>query len=156
VSAERIGLLVHLLGSFAFVGGIITAGSAFEVARRRRSAVEIAAVLKVSRVGAIVALFGGVVLLVGGFWLAGHLGVFRTRWLQASVLAFLLSFLLGIVGGRRPRKARELATSIASGGEGNVDEMRALLNDRAALFVNYLSAALALVVLVLMVWQPSF
>ncbi|MEI7692629.1 MAG: hypothetical protein WCJ50_08935, partial [Actinomycetes bacterium] len=77
MSAERIGLLVHLLGAFAFVGGIITAGSAFEVARRRRSAVEIAAVLKVSRVGAIVALFGGVVLLVGGFWLAGHLGVFR-------------------------------------------------------------------------------
>ena len=117
---------------------------------------EIAAVLKVSRVGAAVAVIGGVVLLVGGFWLAGHLGVFRTRWLQASVLAFLLSFLLGIVGGRRPRKARELATSIASGGEGNVDEMRALINDRAALFVNYLSAALALAVLVLMVWQPNF
>ena len=32
----------------------------------------------------------------------------------------------------------------------------ALINDRAALFVNYLSAALALAVLVLMVWQPNF
>ncbi len=112
--------------------------------------------LQVSRVGAIVALFGGVVLLVGGFWLAGHLGVFRTRWLQATVLAFLLSFLLGIVGGGRPRKARELTTSIASGAEGDVDTMRALLNDHAALFVNYLSAALSLVVLVRMVWQPNF
>jgi len=79
VSAERVGLLIHLLGAFAFVGGIITAGSAFEVARRRRSAVEIAAVLKVSRVGAIVALFGGVVLLVGGFWLPRHLGGFPPR-----------------------------------------------------------------------------
>ena len=78
-----------------------------------------------------------------------------SSWLQASVLAFLLSLLLGMAGGRRPRQAREMAQSIASGGGGDVDQMRRLLNDRAALLTNWIAALLAVAVLVLMVWQPA-
>lgn len=156
MSAEKIGLLVHLLGAFAFIGGVLTAGVAYETARRRRSAIEVAAVLRVARTGAIVALVGGVVLLVGGFWLAGHLDLFRRRWLEASVLAFILSMAFGAVGGRRPKKARELATSIASGVGGDPDDLRRLLNDAGSRLLNYVSAFLALAVLVLMTWQPTF
>lgn len=155
MTAERIGLLIHLLGAFAFIGGVMTAGVAFEVARRRHAAIEVAAVLRVARVGALVAGIGGIVLLLGGLWLAGDMDLYRTRWLQASFLAFLLSLLFGLVGGRRPRKAREMAQSIASGGPGDPDEMRRLLNDRSALLVNWIAVILALGVLVLMIWQPA-
>lgn len=155
MTGERIGLLIHLLGAFAFVGVITTAGIAFEVARSRHTALEVAAVLRVSRVGALVGMVGGVLLLLGGLWLAGDLDLYRTRWLQLSILAFLLSLLFGAAGGRRPRKAREMAERIASGGEGDPAEMRRILNDRAALFTNYLSVLLALLVLVLMIWQPA-
>ncbi len=155
MTAERIGLLIHLLGAFAFIGGGMAAGIGFEVARRRHAAIEVAAVLRVARVGALIAGVGGVVLLLGGMWLAGDLNLYSARWLQASILAFVLSFLLGAVGGRRPRQAREMATSIASGGEGDATEMRALLNDKRALATNYASALLALGVLVLMIWQPA-
>ena len=156
VTAERVGLLIHLLGAFAFVGGITTAGIAFEVARGRRSALEVAAVLRVSRIGALVGMAGGILLLLGGLWLAGDLDLYRTRWLQLSILAFVLSLLFGAAGGRRPRQAREMAERIAAGDEGGAPErMRALLNDRAALFTNYLSVLLALLVLVLMIWQPA-
>ena len=155
MTGERIGLLIHLLGAFAFIAGIVTTGISFEVARRRHTSLEIAALLRVARVGAIIAGIGGVVLLLGGLWLAGDLNLYRTRWLQASILAFLLSLLLGMAGGRRPRKAREMAQSIASGGPGDVDEMRRLLNDRSALLVNWIAAVLAVGVLVLMIWQPA-
>jgi hypothetical protein len=155
MTGERIGLLIHLLGAFAFIAGVVTTGVCFEVARRRHTALEIAALLRAGRIGAIVAGIGGVVLLLGGLWLAGDLDLYRTRWLQASVLAFLLSLLLGMAGGRRPRQAREMAQSIASGGGGDVDQMRRLLNDRAALITNWVAALLAVGVLVLMVWQPA-
>lgn len=155
MTGERIGLLIHLLGAFAFIAGVVTTGVSFEVARRRHTALEVAALLRVARIGAIFAGVGGVVLLLGGLWLAGDLNLYRTRWLQASVLAFLLSLLLGMAGGRRPRKARELAQSIASGGGGDADEMRRLLNDRSARLVNWIAALLAVAVLVLMVWQPA-
>ncbi len=91
MTAERIGLLIHLLGAFAFIGGAMAAGIGFEVARRRHAAIEVAAVLSVARVGALIAGVGGVVLLLGGMWLAGDLDLYRTRWLQASILAFVLS-----------------------------------------------------------------
>jgi len=48
-----------------------------------------------------------------------------------------------------------MAQSIASGGGGDVDQMRRLLNDRAALVTNWIAALLAVAVLVLMVWQPA-
>ena len=85
MTAERIGLLIHLLGAFAFVAGVVTAGVSFEVARRRHTALEVAALLRAARIGAVVAGIGGVVLLLGGLWLAGDLNLYRTRWLQASV-----------------------------------------------------------------------
>lgn len=155
MTGERIGLLIHLLGAFAFIAGVVTTGVSFEVARRRHTALEVAALLRVARIGAILAGVGGVVLLLGGLWLAGDLNLYRTRWLQASILAFLLSLLLGMAGGRRPRKARELAQQIASGGGGDADEMRRLLNDRAARVTNWTAALLAVAVLVLMIWQPA-
>lgn len=156
MSVEKIGLLVHLLGAFAFIGGVVTAGAAYETARRRRSAIEVAAVLRVARTGALMAIIGGVALLVGGFWLAGQLDLFRHRWLEASILAFVLSMALGAVAGRRPKKARELATNIASGEGGDPEDLRRLLNDPGSRLLNYVSAVLALAVLVLMIWQPVF
>ncbi|MSO44479.1 MAG: DUF2269 family protein [Thermoleophilia bacterium] len=156
MSAERIGLLVHLLGAFAFIAGVVVAGVAYETARRRRAAIEVAAVLRMARVGAMIAAVGGVVLLVAGFWLAGHLEMFRTRWLELSILAFFLSFGFGAAGGRRPRRARELAVRIAAGEGGDPAELRQLLDDRLSRLVNWIAGLLALLVIVLMVVQPAF
>lgn len=135
---------------------MVKVGVASDLWCRRMSAIERAAILRVACTGAIVALVGGVVLPVGGFSLTGCPDLRRRRWIAACVPEFILSMAFGAMAGRRPKRTPELAIRSASGGGRSVNQMRAMLTDFDALFANYLSAALALVVLVLMVLQPIF
>ena len=62
---------------------------------------------------------------------------------------------LGGVGGQRPKRARKLAEQLAREGDAETPELRALLDGRLALAVNYLSAVLVLAIVVLMVFKPG-
>ncbi|HJQ73956.1 MAG TPA: hypothetical protein VJ814_03650, partial [Gaiellaceae bacterium] len=62
-------LFFHLLGAFVLVGGVVLAGVAFEVARRRVDAREIAVLLGLARVGALLVAVGSVLVLAFGLWL---------------------------------------------------------------------------------------
>jgi hypothetical protein len=67
VSSYTVALFFHILGVLLFVSGIVLAGAAFELARRREEAGEIALVLGLARIGA--ALVGPGFLIVLGFGL---------------------------------------------------------------------------------------
>ncbi len=145
-------LLFHLLGALVFVGGTLVAGVAFEAARRRDDPREIAVVLGLARWGVLLVAIGLPVLLGFGLWLVQLEGLsWDTLWIRASVLLFAGSVLLGGAGGRAPKRARKLAES----GAVSAEELRRLLGEPLALTLNYLSAALAVAILVLMVWKPS-
>jgi len=132
------------------------AGAAFESARRRERAAEVALLLGLARWGAVLVAGGGVLLLVGGFWLVGlEDGIdFGTGWVGASIALFALAVVLGTLGGRRPRRARELAERLAAEDRESSPELRALLDDRGSRLANYASAALVLAILALMVFKP--
>jgi hypothetical protein len=66
-----------------------------------------------------------------------------------------LTVLLGAAGGRRPKQARVLAQRLRDGRAADAPRLRALLNDRAALAANYVSALLLLTIIVLMVFKPG-
>jgi len=68
-------LFFHNLGALTFFAGIAVAGSAFEAARRRESPAEIALLLGLTRVGVVLVILGGLLLLGCGLWLV-HLGGF--------------------------------------------------------------------------------
>ena len=53
------------------------------------------------------------------------------------------------------KQARRHATELAGTGAAADDELRRLLDDRVASALNYLSALLTLLIIVLMVWRPS-
>jgi uncharacterized membrane protein len=57
---------------------------------------------------------------------------------------------LGAVGGRRPRHARELAQ-----GGGSEADVRRLLDDPVTLALNYASLAIVVAIVVLMVFKPG-
>jgi len=132
------------------------AGAAFESARRRERAAEVALLLGLARWGAVLVAGGGVLLLVGGFWLVGlEDGIdFGTGWVGASIALFALAVVLGTLGGRRPRRARELAERLAAESRESGPELRALLDDRGSRLANYASAALVLAILALMIFKP--
>jgi hypothetical protein len=148
-------LFLHLLGVLAFVAGIAVAAIAFEVARRRREAAEVALLLGLTRHGVALVGLGGLLLFVCGLWLVGLEDVgFGTGWVLAAIALFLAAVALGAIGGRRPKQARLLATRLAEGNEAVTPELRALLDDPASRLANYASSALVVVVLALMVFKP--
>jgi len=153
---ENTALFFHLLGAFLFVSGTAVAGVAFEVGRRREIPAEIAVLLGLARIGAL--LVGvGMLLVVGfGLWLV-HLGGwgYGAGWVDTAIGLFVVAMVLGAMGGQAPKRARKLATRLAGERQPLDGELRRLLDDRLALVANYASALLMLAIIVLMVWKPG-
>jgi uncharacterized membrane protein len=149
-------LFFHLLGAFLLVAGVVVVGVAFEGARRRRRPSEIVVLLGLTRIGVLLVVGGALIALAFGLWLV-HLGRFGygAGWVDAALALFVVVILLGAVGGQRPKRARKLAARLAREGDVGSDELGALLDDRLALTLNYLSAALLVVIVVLMVFKPG-
>lgn len=155
MSAFEVALFLHVIGAMAFVAGTVLAGVAFEAARRRTSAGEVALLLSLARAGAVLVVAGAILAGGCGLWLA-HLAdeSFSTEWVWLSAALFVLALVLGGLGGRRPRQARELASAQADGSAAPGPELRRLLEDRASRWANYLSAAAVLAIIYLMVTKP--
>jgi uncharacterized membrane protein len=151
----ELALFFHLLGALLFVAGIILAGVAFEAARRRQRPADIALLLGLTRVGVVLVGIGALLVLGFGLWLV-HLGGFGygAGWVDAAIALYLAALVLGAIGGRRPKQARQLATCLAGEDAPASAELRALLNDPLSLAANYTSAAAVLAILVLMVFKP--
>ncbi len=148
-------LFFHLLGALLFVAGIVLAGVAFEAARRRERPEEVALLLGLTRVGVLLVVSGGLLLLVCGLWLVDLEDVgYGAGWIDVAIALFAAALVLGGFGGQRPKQARKLATRLASEGGQAGAELRALLDDPFSRAANYASAALVLAILALMVFKP--
>jgi uncharacterized membrane protein len=153
---EDTALLFHLLGAFAFISGSVLAAVAFETARRRGTPAEIALVLGLARIGVALVAAGLVLVVAFGLWLVdlGDWG-YGAGWVDAAIVLLVVVTVLGALGGRRPRHARELAERLAREHAPVSDELRALLDDRAARALNALSAVMLAAIVVLMVYKPG-
>ena len=149
-------MFFHLIGAFLFVGGVIVAGVGFEAARRRRRPSETALLLGLTRIGVLLVVLGFLIVLGFGLWLVhvGHFG-YGSAWVDWALALLLIVTVLGAIAGQRPKRARKLADSLAREGNAETAELRMLLDDRAARALNYLSAALVVAIIVLMVFKPG-
>jgi uncharacterized membrane protein len=155
-AAEEWALFFHLLGAFLFIAGVIVAGVVFEAARRRRRPSEIALLLGLARIGVLLVALGAVIVLVFGLWLVqlGRFG-YGAGWVVTALALFVVVILLGGLGGQSPKRARKLAVQLAKEADAESDELRSLLDDPLARTVNYLSAALLVAIVALMVFRPG-
>ena len=155
-AAESWALFFHLLGAFLLIAGLVVAAVGFEAARRRRVPAEIALLLALTRIGVLLVALGALVLLPFGLWLVelGGWG-YGSGWVDAALALFAAAFVIGGVGGQRPKRARKLAGRLAREGQTESSELRRLLDDRAARALNYVSGLLVLGILVLMVFKPG-
>jgi hypothetical protein len=155
MTGYQIGILFHLVGVILFFAGAAVAGVATVAAGKREKPSEVAAILGLARPGALMLGVGGVILLLAGFYLSGKIDGYGQRWLEASILLFVLALAVGIWGGRRSRRVREYAAGLAEGGQGDDATLRTMLSDRLTWWLHWAAVALSVVVLVLMVWQPG-
>ena len=152
---ESFALFCHLLGAFLLVGGMVVTGVAFEAARRGQTPLQVATLLGLARVGALLVVAGTVLVAAFGLWLvdlgdvgySDGLGRCRPRALRGHHRA-------RAVGGRRPKHARRLA--VAERGRSRREPGAAAAarrSCRAAL--NYLAALLVVAIVALMVFKPG-
>jgi hypothetical protein len=155
-STENAALFLHLLGAFALIAGSSVAAVAFETARRHEEPREIALLLGLSRIGVALVGLGTPLVVAFGLWLVdlGDWG-YRAGWVDAAIALLAAAVALGAVGGQTPKRARKLATRLAAEGAPASGELRALLDDRPARVLNYLSGLLLLAILVVMVFKPG-
>lgn len=152
---EDVALFLHLLGALLFAAGIVLAGIAFESARLRQRPEEIALLLSLTRIGVLLVILGGLLLLGFGLWLVDLEDVgYDAGWVQTAIALFAVVLLLGGLGGQRPKRARRLAAELAQEGLPLTGDLRRLLDDRLSRAANYSSAALVLAILALMVFKP--
>lgn len=151
----NLALTLHLLGVITFAAGIVLAGVAFEVARRRSQPPEIALLLSITRVGVLLVAVGTLLIGAFGLWLV-HLGRwgYGSGWVDTSIGLFVAALVLGGLGGRRPKQARRLAVALAEQRAPVSAELKALLDDPASLAVNYGALALMVAIVVIMVFKP--
>jgi uncharacterized membrane protein len=150
-------LLLHLIGVVLLFSGMTVAAVADETARRRERPGEIAALLGPARVGVIFVAAGAVCVLAGGFWLVGNSGAYSLGdgWISASFALLVAAFVLGGLGGQRPKRARLLASRLAGEGDAPSGELDGLLDDPLSRAANYLAGVAVIAALVIMVWKPG-
>ena len=150
-------LLLHLLGVVLLFAGMAVAAVAEGSARRQERPREIGVLLGQARVGVAFVAAGCVAILAGGFWLLSSSSTYSLTdgWIIAGLVLLVLALALGAVGGQRPKRARLLAARLARESDVPSGELRALLDDRASHWANYLAAAGVIAALLIMVWKPG-
>jgi uncharacterized membrane protein len=149
-------LFLHLVSAFLLVGGATVAGVVQTAALRRERPSEIAMLLKLARPGVLLVTVGALGTLVFGIALAEHEDIgLGTGWVSAALALWVAMMLLGGIGGRSARHARELAERLAAEGDAQSEELRSLVSHRPSILLSYASTAAIVAIIVLMVWKPG-
>jgi uncharacterized membrane protein len=157
VSGHDLALLVHLTGVVFLFSGMSVAGVLHSAARRQERPSQIALLLGLTRIGVILVAAGGLLVLIGGFWLIEESDGFYSlgdSWIGAGLILLIASFVLGWVGGQQPKRARALAEQLATDGDTPSVELRTLLDDPQAAALNYCASGAIFLAFVLMIWKP--
>jgi uncharacterized membrane protein len=150
-------LLLHLLGAFLFFAGAAVAAVGQLEALRRRRPSEVALLLGTTRWGVLLVGIGALATIVFGSLIVARDGAwdFGEGWIQAAYALWIASMVVGAVGGRPARKARELAERLAAEGDEPSPELDRAVRDPLSLVLSFASGAILLALVVDMVWKPG-
>jgi uncharacterized membrane protein len=156
VSSVQWLLLAHLLSAFTFVSGAVAAGVLQIAAIRAERPGDVALLLRLVRVPVALVTLGALATLAFGFALVHQLSLPNSLlWIRLAFLFWILSMVLGGIGGRRARHAREYADRMAGGDDLPEAELRRLVADPLSVALSTASFAVVLGIIVLMVWRPT-
>jgi uncharacterized membrane protein len=150
-------LLFHMAGAFLVVGGATLAAIFNLTALKRERPSEIVVLFKLTRIAVVSVLVGMTLALAFGLWLVADLDFVKwtDAWVITALILWFVANALGSNGGRRDRKARELAQRLAAEGDQPSAELRATLRDPVTLALSWGSGVVVIVILILMIWKPG-
>ncbi len=152
-------LFLHVASAFALVSALVTY---WVIAIAGRTADRPADSLRYFRIAApanVLVIAGTIGTLVFGVWLAIDMDEYSLwdGWIIAALVLWAISAVTGQRGGVAYGRAQKLATQLDA--EGRADEpnaeLRTLLQDRRAMWLNIVSTVAVLLILIDMIYKPG-
>jgi uncharacterized membrane protein len=152
-------LFLHIASAFALVAALVvfwTIAVAGRNVDRPRESLRLFRIAKPANVLVVVGTLG---TLVFGIWLAIDSDAYQVwdGWVLAAIVLWAISAGTGQRGGQTYAEAQKLAAELAGGGRGDEPsaELSLRLQDRRAMWLNIVSTAAVLAILVLMIYKPG-
>jgi Predicted integral membrane protein (DUF2269) len=143
-------LFLHVLGAVAFIGPTLAYLAMDPIVDRAGPDAQALYWRLRGAIGTWVITGGGTILLLAGIYLAVDTERFEEWWVGFALLALVV--LLGVGGGYFAPTERKLAEAAEGGGAGGAEYRE---RARRLRLVGWIWTAVALIVLFLMVTQPS-
>ncbi len=152
-------LFLHVASAFALVAALVVYWVIAVAGRRVERPVESIRYFRIAKPANILVIAGTVGTLVFGIWLAIDMDEYSLfdGWILAALALWVVAAVTGQRGGAAYANAQKLAQRLE--GEGRADEasmeLKALLTDRRAMWLNIVSSVAVLVLLVDMIYKPG-
>jgi len=151
-------LFLHVLSAFAVVAGVVLFSVVIAAGWSRDVPSDVVRLFRISRVGDALTGHGMGGVLIFGIWLAIDVDAYQV-WDGWIIAAFVLWILAGAVGSREGKiynAARDRARELAHAGTDSPSpELRALVQDRRALWLHVGTVLIVLLFLIDMIFKPG-
>ena len=152
-------LFLHIASAFALVAALVVFWTIAVAARNVDRPVESLRYFSIAKPANILVAAGTVGTLIFGIWLAIDSDAYHPWdwWVLFAIVLWAISASTGQRGGQTYQQAAQLASQLAS--EGRADEpsaeLQMRLQDRRAMWLNIVSSAAVLALLVIMIYKPG-
>jgi uncharacterized membrane protein len=151
-------LFLHVFSAFALVASLVLYSVLIVSLWGRDVPSEAVRLFRLQRVGDVLVAAGSIGVLIFGIWLAIDVKAYHP-WDGWIIAALVLWFVMGALGSRTGKAynaARDRARGLVKdGSDAPSPELRALLQDRRALWLHVAGMVTVLVLLLDMIWKPG-
>jgi uncharacterized membrane protein len=152
-------LFLHVATAFALVAALVTFWVIAIAARNVDRPEDSVRYFRIARPANVLVILGTIGTLVFGIWLAIYMDEYSLwdGWILAALVLWAIAAGTGQRGGAVYAKAQKLAERLVSEGRGAEPspELRAMLQDRRAMWLNIVSTVGVLLIAVDMIYKPG-
>ena len=152
-------LFFHVASAFALVAAFVVFWIIAVAGRNVDRPIESLRLFRVAKPANVLVAVGTVGTLVFGIWLAIDSDAYQVwdGWVLLAIALWVIAAGTGQRGGQTYAKGQKLAEQLAAGGRAEEPsaDLRTLLQDRRAMWLNIVSSAAVLALLVIMIYKPG-
>jgi uncharacterized membrane protein len=152
-------LFLHVATAFALVAALVVFWIIAVAGRNTDRPSESLRLFSIARPANILVVVGTMGTLIFGIWLAIDSDAYKVwdGWVLLAIALWVVAAGTGQRGGQTYAEAQKLAAQLAADGRGDEPsaELRVRLQDRRAMWLNIVSSAAVLAILIVMIYKPG-
>jgi uncharacterized membrane protein len=152
-------LFLHVATAFALVAALVVFWIIAVAGRNTDRPSESLRLFSIARPANILVVVGTMGTLIFGIWLAIDSDAYKVwdGWVILAIALWVVAAGTGQRGGQTYAQAQKLAAQLAADGRGDEPspELRVRLQDRRAMWLNIVSSAAVLAILIVMIYKPG-